>query len=650
MYKCLHNLLTTLLIAALCPQASAQNYGDLPASRFPPAGWNDVTQFNHASWVELDITEAGDVGSNAIPPNSSTTDAAAKIEAIVASLAQPAILYFPAGTYYLASDLEIAKSNVILKGDGQGLSVLRISAAPSANAEVRFSGTGLDDEITVLTPFPARGDDEVTVADASGIAVGDVVYIYDKGKGFTFDTYHYGQLAKVAAKAGSTLTLDMPLGIDFFNDPNLREVHAIRNVAVESLTIERATHASDAATNNLEFSFADTVYVHDVEVAWLERGGISAIFSIDVSIKRNRVHDAFSYGDGGQAYGIHLTQLTTRCSVADNKVFNLRHHIIVNRGANHCAIAFNSTEGLYKGTTGDLNVHGFSPHNNLWESNYGSMLKWDGRSEPNTGESSGLYITGYRNMLEDSVVVSTPAGPGNTPYEYPTLIGNIAQSAAIQTGFTDPFVGAQRIDGTISWGDADSGWTYPASLFRSTKPALLDGTPWPVFGPGAGSDFGSSNSLPATDRSRHPANVTIVDDLSADYADSGNWTAVTSSGGYDDGFKHDGNTGGSTNKWATFKPSNLIAGDYRIFVFWKATPQRASNATIRIYHTNGSSMNTNGLYDDYTVNMRQGNTVVGQFHPVGDVFTMSSSDYVGITTAGANGYVVSDAVRFVKQQ
>ncbi len=164
--------------------------------------------------------------------------------------------------------------------------------------------------------------------------------------------------------------------------------------------------------------------------------------------------------------------------------------------------------------------------------------------------------------------------------------------------------------------------------------------------------IGDANSSQSEmDPSQGSGGDVIIDDGSTGYSDSGNWTVSTASGGYNGDYKHDGNS--STNKWAAWKPTDAgsaLNGTYKVYFYWKAWSNRASNATVRIYHVNGSSSNGNGAYDDYTVNMQNGNTTTGSFNQIGGTFTMNSSDYAGIVSTGsANGFVIADAVKFEKQ-
>ncbi|MEM9813835.1 MAG: hypothetical protein AAF913_14315, partial [Pseudomonadota bacterium] len=121
--------------------AGAQSTGDIPADRIPPNGWEDLQAFDRSGWSVLDMTQSSDVGaSNVIPPDTPTIDAAARIEAVVAATGGNRILFFPAGDYYLATDLEITESNVVIRGAGKGMTRLNIVADTSENAEIEFRG------------------------------------------------------------------------------------------------------------------------------------------------------------------------------------------------------------------------------------------------------------------------------------------------------------------------------------------------------------------------------------------------------------------------------------------------------------------------------------------------------------------------------
>ncbi len=334
---------------------------------------------------------------------------------------------------------------MVLRGAGQGATRLVIATPSADNGQIRFEG-GAPGALETITNQPTRGSATIQLASTQ-IAVGDVVKVLDAARGLGFGFENYAQIGRVVAKSGGTLTLDQPLGLDFIISPRVRKLNPIRNVAVESLTVFRDRAASSARATNIFFVYADRAYARDVESSYLERGGITFAGSIDVHASNNRIHHAYDYGGGGQAYGIRVTESTSRCNIVDNKAWELRHHIILDLGANHCVVAYNSAEAGYNGVTGDLSHHGFSNHNNLWEGNMGRYLKWDGRSETNAAEYQGLYNTAYRNLLygsNNTILLDGPDTSGNFNHQSPTIIGNVARAYQASSGVVSPFVGANR--------------------------------------------------------------------------------------------------------------------------------------------------------------------------------------------------------------
>lgn len=500
--------LATALTAG--PLSSQVNYLDLSglAARFPPSGWTNVQIFSTTGWQVLNVTSAAQVGSaNVLTPNNSAIDAAAKIEAIIAATSGNRVLYFPPGTYYFSTPLQVTESNVFLQGDGPTATRFHIVAPATTNGEISFQGGGPGTEIDV-TSLPSRGATSIPIASTSGLAVGDVIHVYDKSLGPANGFYHYGQMGVVTSVGSGAVGISPALGLSMISDPKITEVAVLRNVGIRGIRVFRDRAAADASASNVEFNYVRNGVAREVEVSWLERAGVSAFFSMDVVMITSFAHDAYDYGGGGQAYGFLLTNNTTRSRITDNKAWNLRHHYILQRGANHSIVSYNSAESGFNGTTGDLNIHGFTVHNSLFEGNMGRDLKADGRSDVGLEQYQGLFNTFYRNNLNrianGRVLIEAPVSSGNFQHQMPNVIGNASISLSVASTTNDPWVGANRVNGTVILGDAPSGWSYPASLYLTEKPAYFETRPWPIFGPGltTGGTFGTLNNLPAYDRAR----------------------------------------------------------------------------------------------------------------------------------------------------
>jgi hypothetical protein len=119
---------------------------------------------------------------------------------------------------------------------------------------------------------------------------------------------------------------------------------------------------------------------------------------------------------------------------------------------------------------------------------------------------------------------------------------------------------------------------------------------------------------------------------------TGSWPSSTGSGGYyGPNYLHDNNAGKGT-KSVRFTPNLSVDGNYEVFGRWAAHSNRASNVPFDIASAGGT---------DFFQTSQQVNG--GQWFSFGVFpFKAGTTASVVIGTAGTNGYVVADAVRFVR--
>jgi lysophospholipase L1-like esterase len=127
--------------------------------------------------------------------------------------------------------------------------------------------------------------------------------------------------------------------------------------------------------------------------------------------------------------------------------------------------------------------------------------------------------------------------------------------------------------------------------------------------------------------------VIVVDNTdSARVTSTGGWTSGNSSPGFiGSDYLHDGNTG-QGGKQVAYSPPASVTGAQRVYLRWTANANRASNAPIRIVDAKGTR----------TVLVDQKNSG-GKWNLLG---VFSGVQSVTVMTAGANGYVIADAVGF----
>jgi nitrous oxidase accessory protein NosD len=119
----------------------------------------------------------------------------------------------------------------------------------------------------------------------------------------------------------------------------------------------------------------------------------------------------------------------------------------------------------------------------------------------------------------------------------------------------------------------------------------------------------------------------------------GAWKESTVVKGYQGpNYIHDMNEGQGT-KHVRFTPTLAEGGWYQVYLHWTSHPNRATNVPVDIVHAGGTD----------TVVVDQRGSAGGQMRLLGTYkFEAGTSESVVLRTAGADGYVIADAVRFVK--
>jgi len=130
----------------------------------------------------------------------------------------------------------------------------------------------------------------------------------------------------------------------------------------------------------------------------------------------------------------------------------------------------------------------------------------------------------------------------------------------------------------------------------------------------------------------------VIDDTDAEQV--GAWSSSASVSGYvERGYLHDGNQG--KGQASVRFPAKLQAGVWEVRVSYTPNPNRATNVPVTV--------STGSRQYRFVLNQKKKPKIGGLFESLGQV-TCSGQVTVEISNAGTNGYVVADAVQFVRRQ
>jgi hypothetical protein len=131
-------------------------------------------------------------------------------------------------------------------------------------------------------------------------------------------------------------------------------------------------------------------------------------------------------------------------------------------------------------------------------------------------------------------------------------------------------------------------------------------------------------------------NGVIVDNGQPGAAQIGSWTSGANPGYWGTGYFHDQNSG-KGSKSIRYTPHLPFSGDYDVFGWWVADPNRATNVPYDVVHATG----TNRVLVNQTIN---GSRWVFLLRTN---FTAGQGGGVILRNDGTTGFVIADAVRFM---
>ncbi|MBC8011083.1 MAG: putative Ig domain-containing protein [Burkholderiales bacterium] len=402
------------------------------------------------TYTEFNVQNYGATGNDTTNDDAAVASAAtAARNHLNANVANKAILYFPAGTYYLDTPVTFTHSNLVIDGDGPASTIIKL-ATDTTQSGALFSlikPAAFTGYLTV-TAFAPRGANTVTLSAnpaTNTFAIGSWFRIHqtstsqtktistrfsnpDNAVYFTDGYFHTPRLtyAKVIAidATAKTLTFDRTLTHDLFVDDlaQLRRMDMMEYSGIQDLAIE--TVAATATVNPVKFEGTANCWIKNFKTIKARDWPIYT-----TTVTRLEIRDSQFLGTwkditlgGGTAY-LGWCEPATDSLMENVQASDLRHMGIF-MFANRCVIRNSTFTGR---SVQSPQLHGRFPHDNLIE---GSTFNHVG-----SGGTSSRGVTFYGSDGGYSMDHGAN-GPRNVYYNNQVLAGmGSANFSGISEGF-----------------------------------------------------------------------------------------------------------------------------------------------------------------------------------------------------------------------
>ncbi len=348
-----------------------------------------------------------------------------------ASPARRQVVYLPPGTYRITRSIDLNRSDVVLRGAGPDRTRIRLdSREPVPAIRMGVFWPDYRPPVKVVGSVP-KGARSITVADARGIQVGDVLQIDqldDPSYVRLGDQTHakrgprpldvngpsspggyrsVGQQVEVASKTGSTLGLSGPTHIAFdaafapevFKTATARpDEPGTRYVGLEDLAV---TGGNEGSVFMLNVAYG---WIRNVESDGDPRTGpgttgahVLIVHGFRCEVRGSYVHHARDIAPGGGAYGIVVSTQSSDNLVEDDIVRYLNKPIVMVGSGGGNVVAYNYVDDAFIAShrtwqeSAIDGSHGSFAHHDLFEGNWAPNLGAD-----STHGNSG-WQTFFRN-------------------------------------------------------------------------------------------------------------------------------------------------------------------------------------------------------------------------------------------------------------
>lgn len=416
------------------------------------------------------------------------------------------VLYFPEGIYQINTMVVIPTNNLVIKGDGAGKTVFNWVG----RQQYCFNVIGVDTLDTGGVPVSGMEQDRFfQMPELSfDFQAGDWAVLTRNDPGQGCDSTFVRQFVRIDSFINGTAYFNDPLRIRYDATEDGARVHKLlplMNVGLEDFSIDASGNAPGerigSMHSNIAFQFAANCWARGIESYKPAFQHIIVDKASNIEIFGCYFHDSHAF-IGGRGYGVNLQNGAAECRVENNIFATLRHAIVVQRGANGNAIAYNyCTDSKDGNGEDDLILHGGYAFRNLVEGNSVEHLHFDLRQCNN-----GPYNLVFRNRVRKKNIQagSWPLSAGKQI----CVVGNESEQCIALIGSSHDTWDNLEYGTLCCCGhgfDDDDDPIGQSILYPGGAPSYLSTTSWPVFGPGKSYDA----SLPAEKRYQNDIPNTI---------------------------------------------------------------------------------------------------------------------------------------------
>lgn len=478
----------------------------------------------------------------AVCANVAAGASVATIQAALDACPLEGVVQLAAGQYNVNAPVWVP-ANRTLRGAGPGLTRLvspnnaALQVAPVTIGHLWPGYTSARN----LTVTAGRGSSTVTLANVSGLTVGEVVLIDQLtdanlstwGSGctsagaacrgwFTRQNRPIGEMVRITGITGSIVSFEPPLSLDYKTtstaqlvrhaDNNGTAVPLVSRAGIEDLTIQNPNSQNEKG--GVLLVWAAESWVRNVEVLNTKGDNVSldGCFRCEVRTVKAQIPLSTSVAPGGAWYGLSFAHYSSQ-SLVEDSIFDGHNKVMVMRAAGPGNVIAYSVfdNGRITGddwTETGLNPgHMATPHHTLFEGNW----SFNGGGENTWG--NGIYSTYFRNYLTgkrtgvayqnftraaspmqghwwDSWAGNVLGMPGQPSFIYQQTSGwdghsiwKIGVNPETWTAGDPKVISTLLREGNFDYARSavdGSGQAMPASLYLTARPSWWpDGSPWP---------------------------------------------------------------------------------------------------------------------------------------------------------------------------